>query len=123
MWLLNSNFSFIYPGIVFNYQVSKFLQIAPSINFRQSKFGFSTFPDSSKYQLHQIHMPIDLRLPIALGNGKLLLMAAPSISYNLYGTVESYINTGGVPVYYKRKGIMAIGEASIWKTINLDESS
>ncbi len=80
-------YSFIYPGIIFNYQLGNMLQIAPSVNYLQTKYTLADVNNlfSTDYTLQHLQVPLDLRIPVKLGSGKLLLMLAPTATFNLKG--------------------------------------
>jgi Outer membrane protein beta-barrel domain len=99
-----SGHSFVYPGIIFDYTIANFLSIQPSVNYLQSGFTNTTttnilgtaYTTTGKLRINNLAVPINLCVPIKMGNGKLELCAGPTLVVALNGTNSTSTN-GGTP--------------------------
>ncbi|MFM2386042.1 MAG: hypothetical protein RL660_799 [Bacteroidota bacterium] len=86
----DKGFTFVYPGLIFDYQVGKAFSIRPSANFLQTGYDLTstlgTLSTNSKVRINNVQVPLDLVVPIKLGKGKLELSAGPTLSFSLNGT-------------------------------------
>jgi hypothetical protein len=86
----DKGFTFVYPGLIFDYQIGKAFSIRPSANFLQTGYDASNtigmLTTTNKVRINNIQVPVDLVVPLKLGKGKLELMAGPTLSLSLNGT-------------------------------------
>jgi hypothetical protein len=97
----DQGFTFLYPGIVFDYKVGNAFSVRPSANFLQTGMNSSQtiggLLTQNRVRINNVHVPIDLVVPIKLGKGKLEIMAGPSLVLSLNGNSSTTV-AGGTPV-------------------------
>jgi hypothetical protein len=92
-----SGITFLQPGIIFDFTILDKFSIKPSLNFLKSGYSLTNvvagITTNSLVDINNLHIPIDISMPVKLGNGQLLFSAGPSITYALSGTTKTSISS------------------------------
>jgi hypothetical protein len=92
----HSGLTYVYPGLILDYQLGKAFSIRPSLNYlrlgSQLTQTLAGITSTTQTTIDNVNVPLDLVVPIKLGSGKLELMAGPTLTLAFKGTQQQSTN-------------------------------